>query len=527
MEKVTTIISWNCIMRILLMVVLCCVSFNAVSATEMSKKRKNGASSIILRQSQGSITFVVDEDLPAPKKHVPTYDAKGITYFIMDKAGVGEHAKSVVKTSFENERMGYMGVDNVFQCIVGAYADHHPLELSPDVVWLLIGQGFARYVNMNAEELRDQLVFHEGKMDLVVDSGIDVLSPEADWGKLMQEFSNLIAENTKGEVVEMMTANFTTTGVTERVASQITLMKVVEEYFNYLNMAQGCGFPFITLKGTPEDWQKVLDKTRGLSKYGLESWVKELEPILKEFVKASEGNPNQSFWQGIVKKRRVGKLTTEKACGSTLDGTTKLDGWFLKFFLTEWGRTPNEVFWDARMPSEMVRVDFIHQYYHPDTRELMARVPMELWTGFVGFKEDPETSAIIPQIGWFARVVDKEKEQFARLQDMNKSGMGITINFYQEEEKVPALLSKMPHIRSLTLAFYGVPVNIPEWLENNEIDKFIIEGTLSDEEEAQLTQRFPKAKIRRMEPPKNGIDIRMFEGLHLAGYSSLNAKDFQ
>ena len=106
---------------------------------------------------------------------------------------------------------------------------------------------------------------------------------------------------------------------------------------------------------------------------------------------------------------------------------------------------------------------------------------------------------------------------------MNKSGMGITINFYQEEEKVPALLSKMPHIRSLTLAFYGVPV----WLENNEIDKFIIEGTLSDEEEAQLTQRFPKAKIRRMEPPKNGIDIRMFEGLHLAGYSSLNAKDFQ
>lgn len=364
-------------------------------------------------------------------------------------------------------------------------------------------------------------------MDLVVDSNIDVLSPEADWGKLMQEFSNLIAENTKGEVVEMMTANFTTTGITERVASQVTLMKVVEEYFNYLNMAQGCGFPFITLKGTPEDWQKVLDKTRGLSKYGLESWVKELEPILKEFVKASEGNPNQSFWQGIVKKRRVGKLTTEKACGSTLDGTTKLDGWFLKFFLTEWGRTPNEVFWDARMPSEMVRVDFTHQYYHPDTRELMARVPMELWAGFVGFKEDPETSAIIPQIGWFARVVDKEKEQFARLQDMNKSGMGITINFYQEEEKVPALLSKMPHIRSLTLAFYGVPVNIPEWLENNEIDKFIIEGTLSDEEEAQLTQRFPKAKIRRMEPPKNGIDIRMFEGLHLAGYSSLNAKDFQ
>ena len=404
MEKKYSIISWNLVMRTLLMFVLFSMTFNLASASEKGKKRKQSTASKILRHSKGSITFVVDEDLPAPKKHFTPYEEKSITYFIMNKSGVGSNATTVVKTSYENERMGYLGIDNLFQCVVGAYADHHPLELSPDVVWLAIGQGFARYVNAHTEEMRDLLVSHEGKMELVVDSDNDVLGPDADWERLMQDFSDAIARNTKGDVAEMMTANFTTTGMTERVASQITLMEAVKEYFDYLNMALGCGFPFITLKGTPEDWQKVLDKTRGLSKYGLESWVKELEPILTEFVEASKGKPNQSFWQGIVKKRPVGELVSSKACGMTLDGTTKLDGWFLKFFLSDWGETEKEVFWNTRMPSEMVRVDFKHQYYHPVTREVVAEVPMELWAGFVGFKEDPKTFAIIPQIGWFVRI---------------------------------------------------------------------------------------------------------------------------
>ena len=105
-----------------------------------------------------------------------------------------------------------------------------------------------------------------------------------------------------------MTADFTTTGITERIASQISLMDVVKEYFNYLNVAISCGIPSITLEGSPEDWQKVLDKVRSLKKYNLEKWASDLEVILKEFVKASKGRANQKFWQNIVKKRRVDQL---------------------------------------------------------------------------------------------------------------------------------------------------------------------------------------------------------------------------
>ena len=141
--------------------------------------------------------------------------------------------------------------------MVNAYADHHPLVLSPDVVWLIIAQNFSNYVNKHSEEMRDLFVEHEGKMKIVVTEGNDVLGKsgtKGDWEKLLSDFTAGVAANTKGDVAEMMTADFTTTGVTERIASQITLMDAVETFFEWWNMSVACGIPSITLTGTPDDW---------------------------------------------------------------------------------------------------------------------------------------------------------------------------------------------------------------------------------------------------------------------------------
>ena len=35
-----------------------------------------------------------------------------------------------------------------------AYAEHHPLTLSPDMFWLVIAQGFANHVNDDPEKMR-------------------------------------------------------------------------------------------------------------------------------------------------------------------------------------------------------------------------------------------------------------------------------------------------------------------------------------------------------------------------------------
>ncbi len=54
------------------------------------------------------------------------------------------------------------------------------VTLSPDMIWLLISQGFAHYVNAHAEELRPLLVSHDAKKKLNVRDDYDFISWETD-----------------------------------------------------------------------------------------------------------------------------------------------------------------------------------------------------------------------------------------------------------------------------------------------------------------------------------------------------------
>jgi hypothetical protein len=452
-----------------------------------------------------SVTFEVDKDLPAPKQTIPTFDEQFVVAQMVDGLGLPQEEERVLKTSFEGQRLCYMGKDNFFKCFVQAYADHRPLVLSPDMVWLIISQGFSRYVNAHAEEMRDLLVYHEGKMELVVNSNNNILLPSGSWERLLNDFSTCIARNTKGELADLMTANFSTTGITERIASQISLMDVVKHFFIYTNISAACGIPSITLEGTPDDWQKVLEKVRCLRKYNLEKWSDDLVAILKEFVEASKGKVNKQFWQGIVKKKRVDQLQTDNSCDPDPAKMTKLDGWFLKFFPNSEGEPPDKVVWNHEMPQEMVRVCFRQVLTHPATGEPLDTIPMQLWAGFVGIEENATTRALTPKIGWLARIGDEESDEVGRLKEQDKM-VGINL-FVAKDQQVPIALSKMDHIRSLHLDFLNNPVVIPEWLDKIPIDKLHITGRLTDAEKAQLRQRFPKAEITRYEDLLKGLKL--------------------
>ena len=93
-----------------------------------------------------------------------------------------------------------------------------------------------------------------------------------------------IGQNTKSDLEKNMVANFTTTGQTELIASQIVLMHTVQQYFDYTVMRIKCGIPSITLQGTTADWQKVYDKTMKLGYYELEWWTNHWNHFLKEFI---------------------------------------------------------------------------------------------------------------------------------------------------------------------------------------------------------------------------------------------------
>ena len=147
------------------------------------------------------------------------------------------------------------------------------------------------------------------------------------------------------------------------------------------------------------------------------------------------------------------------------------------------------------MPSEMVRVSFNHVQLHPVTGEPLDTIPMELWAGFVGVGEDAKTHALIPKIGWLARVADEDAETLSRLEAKDNS-WGLDFYLYKGSDKIPEILSKMKNIRKLRLTFSGIPVEIPAWMDNIPIEDFTICGKLSEEEKDKLRKRFPKVVFR-------------------------------
>ena len=450
----------------------------------------------VISREEGRITFRVDPDLTEPTgEGVDVLPGSEVIDNILSKSRIQESDQRVIASSFADDQLGYYGQSPFFKGMIEAFADHRPVVLSPDVVWLLICQGFAHHVNYNPEQLRDLFVDHEGKIDLVVESKKNVLIETAHWDSIVNGFAQQIKENTKGEIADVITTEFSTTGVNEHMASQIVLMETVKAYFEYIVMYGVCGIPSVTLTGTPEDWQSVLERTRKLETYGLGWWVSELEPILKEFVNASKGKPDSEFWRSIVKKYRPGEMRGP-GCGMDL-GSTDFDGWFLKFLpYDEKGRTPEKVKINHSMQPEMVRTDFKYIVFNDFTGELESVTQMEFWAGIVGMDIDPVTYTMTPKIGWFVRVNKSNEELLAEFKDKDLRGeLELKIN------KVPEIIKSMDHINMLRLVFTG-RVYMPQWMDEKNIDHLTIEGVMTPQEEESIKARFPKANVRNLSPKK-------------------------
>lgn len=367
---------------------------------------------LVLHRDAGSITFAVDK-VDLPSNHL--YTEKSAIKLAESLHGADDNTylywsnwkPDILACSFADEtNLCDIGEDVVFQMLVRAWSQHRPVVLSPDVIWMIICQQFSQYVNENPEEVLHLLVNHEGKQVLAV-TRYEPPSSLADWGSVIDEFTGGIAKYSNNDVAGTLVADFSTTGRDERIASEVTLMDVVKPYFEYELIIAICGIPSITLTGTPEDWQKVVDKAKALEVFGLGWWVEELVPILEEFVKASEGNPDYWFWKDIVKKSRPRKIQGP-SCGRSSKPLTKLDGWFLKLFpFDNDGRTPSEVTVSKTMLAETVAVPFRYKEVTIDG-VVLSDTAMELVAGIVGVQEDTVTFALTPKIGWFVRTVKPE-----------------------------------------------------------------------------------------------------------------------
>lgn len=214
------------------------------------------------------------------------------------------------------------GANAIATAMVLAYADHRPLVLSPDMVWLLLLQGFSAHIEANPEGMRHHFVDFEGSKQMRLKRNWVKGDPNNPWEDAFEEFGEKIAENTKGNLAETCLPRFSTTGQMEKAAFEVTLMRAMDHYFDY-GMELSCGIPEITLEGSPEDWALLETRAAALARYELDWWITPLQPILHEFTKAVRGQVDTTFWQDMVKKREYSIVCTSKPY---------LTGWMLRFF---------------------------------------------------------------------------------------------------------------------------------------------------------------------------------------------------
>lgn len=274
------------------------------------------------------------------------------------------------------------------------FADHRPMVISPDMIWLMICQGLAQHINIKSDSLRKLLVDFEGKKQIIVENKFTKGEIDNDWGGEFQKFADSIKKYVNEELYKFLIPEFSTTTKTEQFAYQITLMKTVETYFDYLSVTE-CGIPYIILEGKPKDWKKIFKKARELDKYGMKFWTKNLLPTLEEFVKTSKGKPNQKFWKSIYKYN--------SSCGN--DG---ISGWILTlfpYFSTDYEKKTRVNY--ERLPSGHSKIN-LNWLYYTDIYK------MEVYSGFIGISQNKKTKALKPVIDWVIRDANSNEVQEKR-----------------------------------------------------------------------------------------------------------------
>ena len=442
----------------------------------------------LVAQNTG-VTFHV-EDLEPIERTFPRSSSYNIANTVVRYNG-SDYRNGVIKSSIDGDSLIFFGTNSFYKGLINAYASHRAVILSPDVIWLLISQGFAAHVNLNSDELRDKIVYHQGKKTLEVISNQDLIynTDKVDWKYIFSDFEKQIRSNTKNQIADIITADFSTTGMTEKIASQITLMESVKSYFEYKVMTLGCGIPDITLTGTPDDWRKVREKAQSLKGYGLDWWIDRLDPILKQFVDAAQGTVDTEFWMEMVGSSKFRKM----GCGMPTDKTDlKFDGWFTAFYPYDaHGDMINgPMTYNARLLPEIVETPFIYEIRGDDGITVSKKYDMQLYAGIIGMSEDPVTGALKPEIGWMVRCTmpDVERDYY-----YNKIKTDIpkhySVPLQNDEKEVNRLISSAANLSDKTLTILGaLVVHNGMIMRVNEVEltKMILQNDLSPEKVAAL-----------------------------------------
>ena len=445
------------------------------------------------RPSDNKVSFTLEE-LDAPAGLLKTRTVDEIYKYLLRKDyksdvntidGIASQSKIIANSFGDRQIVGEYGYNPFFFGLCEAYANHRPVVLSPDVIWILISQGFANHINSNSRHFRNQIVDFDDRKELEIEVGGE---PEkTDWYNVFESFYSGLSQDVKDNLAETLLCDFSTSTKVDRLVSQATIMETVESYYDFIVIYLVCGIPSITLEGTVQDWERVKEKTLALEKYDLGWWTDRLVPILDEFIAASKGNADIAFWKEMV------HITKPGTCGDP----RVIDGWITDLYPYDRdGKRMNggKITDTDKLPGEISKVRIRTVYNNGLSSE--AGPDVEVWAGIFGLEQNEENFAIKPVTGWLARTFDSaaiEKSIFAKANTPD-SFYGIRIAV----DSIPPVLKELGHIYKLDVSFNGKAF-LPEWLSEIRIDRLVLRGDIPLKERRKAKKWFPHVEFKEVE----------------------------
>lgn len=261
------------------------------------------------------ITFDVADVAPAQKAY-PTVNTR-----LAAEALLGASVEA--SSDYASNCCGDITTNPLVTAASIAHGQHRALELSPDVIWLTILQGLSIHFEENWGQWKNQVIVgpYDHREVQVSTADFPVGSLESPWGQLVEDATSTAYGAVDETVANLFGVSFSTTSRNDRVAMDLAFLAAVNSYLSLYDVTSICGIPQITLTGTPTDWHRIRQMVDTLDQFGLSWWTIHLRPICDQFIAASDGSPDVSFWQQIYS-------TSDAICG-TLDRVT---GWIGKLF---------------------------------------------------------------------------------------------------------------------------------------------------------------------------------------------------
>ena len=403
---------------------------NKINSAEIKvpKKKRNKerkTPSILLRNANRkieSITFQVEKGLKPSKNLLVSNNIKIILNKLFSKRKKIINKRGQTEFTRENEPMEILnykfdtnekeffntGKQSLIQGLILAYKNHFPITVSPDMIWILILQGYSRFMDKFPELVREKYVNFEGQKTLFINRyGLPVnKATEKDWDGIIDECVEQIGEYTGEEIISNLQSDFTTTNAATLLASQASIMSAMKHYFKYEVAMGGCGISYINLEGTLEDWKKIKSKLEFLSNFGLKWWTKHLIQIIENIIKTKKFYDKNkkidselvNFWKTMI---RIKDKNDEYE-------PDIINGWIIKFIPDLSENIPklfDEIF--ARdVEDEIISCPL--KIIEDMSNGLKTIYNCDIASGFFGMTQDKKTLSVKPVIGYTIVVDEKE-----------------------------------------------------------------------------------------------------------------------